>query len=57
MMEPMEAQKWSYSLPFVAGRTYNVWWLTGLDFTHLNVDVSKHFVDTDPGIIFKFNYT
>jgi hypothetical protein len=56
-MEPMEAQKWSYSLPFVAGRTYNVWWLTGLDFTHLNVDVSKHFVDTDPGIIFKFNYT
>lgn len=52
-----EDQKFSYSIAFVAGRVYNIWWLTGLDFTHVNVDVSKKFVDSDPAIIFKFNYT
>ncbi|HRI35441.1 MAG TPA: hypothetical protein PLD02_16950 [Saprospiraceae bacterium] len=49
--------KKSYSVAFVAGRVYNIWWLTGLDFTHLNMDVSKFFLNTDPAIIFKFNYT
>lgn len=57
-MEPMsEDQRRSYSVAFVAGRVYNIWWLTGLDFTHVNVDVSQKFVDSDPAIIFKFNYT
>lgn len=53
----VDDRKRSYSIAFVAGRVYNIWWLTGLDFTHLNVDVSQKFVDSDPAIIFKFNYT
>ncbi len=44
-------------MAYIAGRTYNIWWLTGLDFTHLAMDISKLFKDTDPAIIFKFNYT
>jgi hypothetical protein len=50
-------RKQAYSLAFVAGRVYNIWWLTGLDYDHLNIDVSTFFEDTDPAIIFKFNYT
>jgi hypothetical protein len=33
-------QRKAYSIAFAAGRIYNIWWLTGLDFTHLNIDVS-----------------
>jgi len=35
LMEPMIAIRRSYSVAYIAGRTYNLWWLTGLDFTHL----------------------
>ncbi len=50
-------QKTAYAIAFIAGRIYNIWWLTGLDFTHLNMDVTRMFDDSDPAIIFKFNYT
>jgi hypothetical protein len=53
----MIERKDSYSLAFVAGRVYNIWWLTGLDFDHVDIVVSTLFEDTDPAIIFKFNYT
>ena len=47
----------AWAMPFLAGRVYHAWWLTGLHFTHLAIDV-KSFTDEDtPGIIFKFNYT
>lgn len=36
-MEPMIHKKRAYALPFIAGRIYNIWWLTGLDFTHLSI--------------------
>lgn len=36
----MVDRKRTYAIPFAAGRVYNIWWLTGLDFTHLNMDVS-----------------
>lgn len=49
--------KFAYSVAFVAGRIYNIWWLTGLDFSHLHIEISRFFEDSDPAIIFKFNYT
>jgi hypothetical protein len=57
-MEPMKDKPKSYTMPYVTGRIYNVWWLTGLDFTHLAVEVSPLFDDAvDDAILFKFNYT
>ena len=56
-MEPMGLKPFSYSFPYIGGRTYNVWFLTGLDFTHMALDVSQLSDDSDPAIIFKFNYT
>lgn len=56
-MEPIRDKRFGYALPFVTNRIYNIWWLTGLDFTHLALDVSQNFLDTDAAIIFKFNYT
>lgn len=44
-------------MAYVTDRVYNVWWLTGLDFTHVAMDVSKRFQDSDRAIVFKFNYT
>ena len=57
MKEPKIHKKFSYSIPFIAGRIYNIWWLTGIDFSHVSLDLSKFFEDSDPAIIFKFNYT
>jgi hypothetical protein len=56
-MEPKKDKPEAYSMAYIAGRTYNIWWLTGLDFTHLAMDISKLYKDTDPAIVFKFNYT
>ncbi len=34
-----------------------MWWLTGIDFSHLALDVDSLYEEADPGIVFKFNYT
>jgi len=47
---------YQYSLPFVAGRTYAIWW-ESIDFNNLAIDLSPLFDDSDSGIVFKFNYT
>jgi hypothetical protein len=44
-------------MPYVAGRIYQAWWLTGIDFTHAAIDVQRLTNDADEAIIFKFNYT
>jgi len=36
---------------------YNVWWLTGLHWTNLNIDATSLTDDAEDAIIFKFNYT
>lgn len=36
-MQPMIDNKFAYSFACVADRIYNVWWLTGLDFSHLHI--------------------
>lgn len=53
----MTSSKKTYAMPYIAGRVYNIWWLTGLDFDSLKMTSSNYFKDTDPGIVFKFNYT
>lgn len=47
----------TYALPFIAGKIYNIWWLTGLDFDHLTMFSSYTLTENDPAITFKFNYT
>jgi hypothetical protein len=56
-MEPEVETPYTWSLPYITGRTYQIWWGTGIDFTHLSIYTSPNFPSTDPGIIFKFNYT
>lgn len=56
-MDAMISAMKTYALPFVSGRIYSVWWLTGLDFDHLNYESSRVLTASDAGIIFKFNYT
>ena len=33
----MEELEFTYSVPFVAGRTYLIWWHTGIDFKGLHM--------------------
>lgn len=55
-LEPSDRGK-SWSVPYVTGSMYNIWWLTGLDFTHMELVGSKYMTDGEPGIIMRINYT
>lgn len=55
--QPKKEKAHAWSLPYLAGNTYNIWWGTGIDFSHMAIYTSPNFADADPGIIFKFNYT
>lgn len=57
IMEPKVEKKYTWALPFITGRIYNIWWGTGIDFTYLDTFTSPSFLDTEKGIIFKFNYS
>ena len=56
-MDSMVSATKTYAMPYIAGRIYNIWWLTGLDFNHLSMTSSSYMQPTDPAIRFKFNYT
>jgi len=53
--DPEQMNTWS--LPFVSGYTYSVFWSTGLDWTSLTVNPSFYFRSTDDAFILRFNYT
>ena len=53
----MKEKKYTYALPFITGKIYNIWWGSGIDFSHVAVYTGRNFNETDSGIIFKFNYT
>jgi len=53
----MRSAKKTYAMPYITGRIYNIWWLTGLDFDHLTMSSSRTLNSTDAAIRFKFNYT
>ena len=56
-MEPMKEKPNTWSLPFITGEIYSIWWGTGIDFSHLSISASPLYSSDDKGIIFKFNYT
>jgi hypothetical protein len=56
-MDAMKSAPKTYAMPYVAGRTYNIWWLTGLDFDHLSMSSSYYMKPNDPAVRFRFNYT
>lgn len=47
----------TYSLPYITDRIYNIWWGTGINFQHLAMVTSHLYEQNDKGIVFKFNYT
>ena len=55
--EPEIEKPQAWSLPFVTGSIYQVWWGSGLDFTHLSIVTTTLFNENDAGVVFKFNYT
>lgn len=56
-MEPMKEKKQAWSLPYVTGKIYQIWWGSGVDFSHLSISTSTLFNENDAGVVFKFNYT
>jgi hypothetical protein len=56
-MDPLKEKPISYSLPYITGSTYAIWWGTGIDFSHLSFVTTPLYNSLDAGIIFKFNYT
>jgi hypothetical protein len=55
--EAMIEKPFAWSLPFITGNTYGIWWGSGLDFTNMAVSSTSLFSSEDKGIVFKFNYT
>ena len=47
----------AWSLPYLTGNIYNVWWGVGLDFSHLSLFTTPLYNEQEDGVIFKFNYT
>lgn len=56
-MEPKQEKAYTWSLPFVTGKTYSVWWGTGIDFSHLSIFTTPLYNSNELSTIFKFNYT
>jgi hypothetical protein len=48
---------YSWSMPFVTGTTYQVWWSTSADFNHLSITTTPMYGSSEPGVVFKFPYT
>lgn len=57
LREPMDEIKHTWSMPYVTGRIYNIWWGIGIDFMNMSISTTPIFGPNDLGIIFKFNYT
>ena len=55
--KPKKELKGAWGMPFITGKIYNIWWGTGIDFSHLSVVSTDRFTASDAGIVFKFNYT
>jgi hypothetical protein len=42
-MEPMIEKPNAYSLPYITGQIYAVWWGSGLDFSHISIYTTPMF--------------
>jgi len=47
---------YAWAMPFITGKIYNIWWSSGIDWTHLAVE-SNQYEEWEKAIIFKFNNT
>lgn len=47
----------SYSLPYVTGNVYQIWWDAGIDYDHLSIFTTPIYTANDLGIVFKIPYT
>lgn len=54
---PVIEKQNSWSLPFITGMTYQIWWTDNLDFNHLSLTTTPLYSEKEPGVIFKFPYT
>jgi hypothetical protein len=57
MTYPTVEKPSSWSLPFIAGMTYQVWWSNNADFNHLSLTTTPMYGKNEPGVVFKFPYT
>ena len=49
---------YGWSLPFITGKAYNIWWGDGVDWRHMAIETPPQKDDwSNGGIIFKFNNT
>lgn len=54
---PTIEKPFSYSLPYVTGSVYQVWWGGGLDYSHLSISTTPIYTANDLGIVFKIPFT
>jgi hypothetical protein len=57
MTYPSIEKPYSWSLPFVTGTMYQLWWSGLPDFDHLSITTTPIYSSTDLGVVFKFPYT
>jgi len=57
LTEPKVELPQTWSLPYVTGQIYAIWWGSGIDFTNMAISSTSLFAATDQGVLFKFNYT
>ena len=57
LIDPRIYRPKTWVLPFLTGTTYNIWWGTGIDFSHISIFTTTLFTPTDKSIVFNFNYT
>jgi hypothetical protein len=41
--EPKKEKKFTYSLPYLTNRTYEIWWGSRIDFSHFSMSTTHHY--------------
>lgn len=54
---PNIEKPFSFSLPYVTGNVYQVWWGGGMDYNHLSITTTPIYSANDLGIVFKIPYS
>lgn len=57
MTYPTVEKPQSWSLPFITGMAYQIWWSNNADFNHLSLTTTPMYGPDEPGVVFKFPYT
>jgi hypothetical protein len=57
MTYPNVEKPQSWSLPYIAGMIYQIWWSNNADFNHISLTTTPMYGSNEPGVVFKFPYT